>query len=141
MLASRDDDVPIPGRGSVLILVVESDPYIRALQQSLLGQRYSVDFVPDGEIALEIARRLHPRLLIADILVPKIDGLRVCKMLKDDPATRHVRVLIFSELLAEKRARECGADSFLHKPIEERRFLAEVERLLLSEPPRARIAR
>ncbi|XYI02219.1 response regulator [Sorangium sp. So ce1128] len=121
-------------KGSVLVLVVESDPYIRALQQALLGERYSVHFVADGEAALEAARRLHPRLLIADILVPKIDGLRVCRLLKQEPTTRHIPVLIFSELLAERRARESGADAFLHKPIDERRFLGEVQRLLDGEP-------
>lgn len=122
------------GRSSVLILVVEADPYIRALQQTLLGQRYSVHFATDGEAALEAARRLLPRMLIADILVPKLDGLRVCRLLKEDPATRHIRVLIFSELLAERRARDSGADAFLHKPIDERRFLGEVQRLLEDAP-------
>lgn len=122
------------GQGSVLILVVEPDPYIRALQQALLGDRYSVHFAADGAAALETARRLQPRLLIADILVPKIDGLRVCKLLKEEPATRHIRVLIFSELLAERRARESGADAFLHKPIDDRRFLGEVQRLLNETP-------
>lgn len=128
-----------PDPGSVLVLVVESDPYIRALQQSLLGERYLLHFVADGEVAIEAARRLLPRLLIADILVPKIDGLRVCKLLKADPATHRIRVLIFSELLAERRAREAGADAFLHKPIDEQRFLDEVQRLLAgsrtSNPP------
>lgn len=117
----------------VLVLVVESDPYIRALQRALLGTHYSTQFVADGEAALETARRLHPRLLIADILVPKIDGLRVCKLLKEDPATRGIAVLIFTELLAERRAREAGADAFLRKPLDEARFLAEVQ-LLLHEP-------
>lgn len=124
-------------KGSVLVLVVESDPYIRALQQHLLGERYSVHFVADGEVALEAARQLRPRLLIADILVPKIDGLRVCRLLKAEPATRDIRVLIFSELLAERRARESGADAFLHKPIDERRFLGEVQHLLGEEPEQA----
>jgi CheY-like chemotaxis protein len=62
---------PAPDKGSVLVLVVESAPYIRALQQSLLGERHTVHFVADGELALEPARRLLPRLLIADILVPQ----------------------------------------------------------------------
>lgn len=118
------------GQRSVLILVVEADPYTRALQQALLGDRYSVEFVTDGSVALEAARRLRPRLLIADILVPRIDGLRVCKLLKDDPETRTIAVLIFSELLAERRARDAGADAFLHKPIDEQRFIEEVQRLL-----------
>lgn len=125
---------PTADKGSVLVLVVEPDPYIRALQQSLLGERYTVHFVADGELAVEAARRLLPRLLIADILVPKIDGLRVCKLLKTAPATRGIRILIFSELLAERRAREAGADVFLRKPIDEAAFLGEVQRLLAEAP-------
>lgn len=121
----------------MLVLVVESDPYIRTLQKSLLGTQFSAEFVEDGARALELARRLRPRLLIADILVPKIDGLRVCKLLKEDPATRSICVLIFTELLAEQRARDAGADAFLRKPLDEARFLAEVERLL-NTPLRAR---
>lgn len=130
------EDESDKGKDRVLILVVESDPYIRALQQVLLGERYAVHFVTDGEVALAASRRLSPRLLIADILVPRIDGLRVCRLLKEDPATRHIRVLIFSELLAERRALESGADAFLHKPIDEQRFLGEVQRLLAEGPER-----
>lgn len=115
---------------SVLVLVVEADPYIRALQNALLGTRYAAEFVEDGEQALERARQLHPRLLIADILVPKTDGLSVARQLKQDPTTRDIRVLIFTELLAERRAREAGADAYLRKPLDERIFLAEVQRLL-----------
>lgn len=112
------------------MLVVESDPYTQALQKALLGTEYSVHFVVDGEQALEAVHRLHPRLLIADILVPKIDGLRVCRLIKQDPATQAIPILIFTELLAERRAREAGADAFLRKPLDETLFVREVQRLL-----------
>ena len=116
--------------GGVLILVIEPDPYIRALELALLSTSYSVRFVADGSAAIEAARGLRPCLLIADILVPKVDGLRVCRVLKEDPATRGIPVLIFTELLAERRAKEAGADAFLRKPVDEARFLREVQRLL-----------
>lgn len=116
--------------GEVLILVIEPDPYIRALELALLSTNYAVHFVADGHAAIEAARELRPCLLIADILVPKVDGLRVCRVLKEDPATRAIPVLIFTELLAERRAREAGADAFLRKPVDEARFLREVQRLL-----------
>lgn len=129
-----DDGVPgaphVDDGDRVLVLVVEPDPYSRTLQRELLAARYAVELVEDGEAALASIRRTRPLLLIAEILVPKLDGLRLCRMLKEDPATRDVSVLIFSELLAERRAREAGADAFLLKPIDERRFLAEVQRLL-----------
>lgn len=122
---------------TVVVLVVDPDPYTRALQEHLLGARYAAHVVSDGEAAIEAARRLHPVLLIADILVPKLDGLHVCHHLKSDPATRGIKVLIFTELLAERRARDAGADAFLRKPIDEARFLAEVERLLAAPAPGA----
>jgi putative two-component system response regulator len=118
----------------VLILVVEVDPYIRALQRSLLEEEYQLEFAGDGEAALALARTLTPRLLLADILVPKIDGLRVCRELKRDPRTRDIRVAIFSELYAERRAYEAGADAFIQKPVDEELFLARVRALLDAAP-------
>jgi CheY-like chemotaxis protein len=120
----------------VLILVVERDPYIQALEARLLESwGYQAAFAPDGMTALEMARQFLPRLLIAEILVPKLDGLRVCRQLKKEPETRHIKVLIFSELLAERRAYEAGADAFLRKPLDKQIFLRTVEALLeVSEP-------
>ncbi len=115
----------------VLILVVERDPYIQAIEARLLeAWGYQPVFVPDGVTALEKARELLPRLLIAEILVPRLDGLRVCRALKNDPATGHIKVLIYSELLAERRAYEVGADAFLRKPLDVSVFVATVARLL-----------
>ena len=117
--------------GHVLILVVETDPYIQMLEASLLGTLgYELVSAPDGVTAVQMVRRLRPRLLIAEILVPKLDGLRVCRQLKLDPETQSMKILIFSELLAERRAREAGADAFLRKPLEKRVFLDTVGRLL-----------
>jgi sigma-B regulation protein RsbU (phosphoserine phosphatase) len=123
----------------VLILVVERDPYIQALEARLLESwGYEAAFAPDGVVALEMARKLLPRLLIAEILVPKLDGLRVCREIKRDPLTWHIKVLIFSELLAERRAHEAGADLFLRKPLDKKEFLAAVEALLgFAEQPGA----
>jgi sigma-B regulation protein RsbU (phosphoserine phosphatase) len=115
----------------VLILVVERDPYIQALEARLLESwGYESAFAPDGVAALDMAHKLLPRLLISEILVPKLDGLRVCREVKRDPLTRHIKVLIFSELLAERRAHEAGADVFLRKPLDKNAFLKAVEELL-----------
>jgi CheY-like chemotaxis protein len=126
----------------VLILVVERDPYIQALEASLLDSwGYQPLFAPDGVTAVEMAHQLKPRLLIAEILVPRLDGLRVCRELKRDPDTRQIKVLIFSELLAERRALEAGADAFLRKPLGKRVFLTTVKALLqVPEPTQAGVS-
>jgi CheY-like chemotaxis protein len=114
-----------------LILVVERDPHVRELEQYFLEEAgYAVEFAADGQAALQQARALHPHILITEILVPKLDGLALCRALKQDPATRRIAVLVFSILLAEGRAREAGADSYLRKPLAERRLVETVRELL-----------
>jgi DNA-binding response OmpR family regulator len=117
--------------GRALILVVERDPHVRALERYFLERAgYAVEFVDNGQKAVEAARSLKPDILIAEILVPGKDGLSVCRALKADPETCSIIVLIFSILEAEQRAGEAGADGYLRKPLDDERLVAGVERLL-----------
>jgi CheY-like chemotaxis protein len=119
------------GADRALILVVERDPHVRELERYFLGEAgYSVEFAEDGLVALERARVLLPHILITEILVPRLDGLALCRTLKGDPATRDIAVLVFSILLAEGRAAEAGADGFLRKPLAERRLVETVRELI-----------
>jgi len=118
--------------GGVLILVVERDPHVRALETHFLQEAgYSVEFATDGNAALEHVRVLHPDIVISEILVPKLDGLALCRQIKADPATRHIAVVIFSILAASTRAAEAGADAFLLKPLAEHRLIGTVQQLLV----------
>jgi CheY-like chemotaxis protein len=118
--------------GGATILVVERDPHVRVLETFFLNEAgYAVEFSDDGAAALERARRLRPALVITEILVPKLDGLALCRLLKEDPETRGIRVLIFSILTASARARDAGADAFLRKPLAEQK-LVDTVRLLLA---------
>ena len=111
--------------------MVERDPNVRALERYFLEQAgYSVVFSEDGKQALAEARRLAPRILISEILVPRVDGLSVCRAIKGDPATCQTAVLIFSILAAEDRALEAGADAFLRKPVNDQLLVDTVEQLL-----------
>jgi len=115
----------------VLILVVERNPAVQRLERFFLEQAgYSVEFTNDGISALERARELKPAILVAEILVPALDGLSLCRALKADDATSHILVLIFSHLHAEDRALEAGADAFLIKPLNEELLIETVERLV-----------
>ncbi|HUH12887.1 MAG TPA: response regulator [Longimicrobiales bacterium] len=114
-----------------LILVVERDPHVRELERYFLEEAgYGVEFAEDGLAALEQARTLQPHIIITEILVPRLDGLALCRRIKQDPATRRIAVLVFSILLAEGRAREAGADSFLRKPLAESRLVDTVRELI-----------
>src|SRR3954471_2882150 len=93
-----------------LILVVERNPIVQRLERYFLEQAgYVVEFSSDGETALARINELKPTIVVTEILVPKLDGLSLCRRLKSDPSTRSILVLIFSHLHAEDRAIEAGA--------------------------------
>lgn len=116
---------------SALILVIERDRHIRTLERYFLEKAgYSVEFAEDGLQALERTKTLLPAILISEILVPRLDGLSVCRAIKSDPTTRSVTVLIFSILAAEERALEAGADAFLRKPLNDTLLVQSVNKLL-----------
>jgi CheY-like chemotaxis protein len=115
----------------VLILVVERNPAVQRLEKFFLEQAgYTVEFANDGLTALARARELLPSILVTEIMVPKLDGLSLCRALKSDPGTRQIVVLMFSNLHAEDRAREAGADAFLYKPLNEQLLIETVQGLI-----------
>jgi two-component system response regulator MprA len=117
--------------GGALVLVVERDPYVRELEAFFLNDAgFSVDFVADGRAALEAARERKPAIVVTEILVPQLDGLALCRAIKDDPTLSSTVVLVFSILAAHGRAREAGADAFLMKPLAERQLVQTVRELL-----------
>jgi CheY-like chemotaxis protein len=114
-----------------LILVVERNPLVQRLEKFFLEQAgYGVEFASDGLSALQHARELRPAILVTEVLVPKLDGLSLCREIKNDPNTSSTRVLIFSHLHAEERAREVGADAFLVKPLNEDLLIETVTTLI-----------
>jgi CheY-like chemotaxis protein len=120
-----------------MILCVERDPYVRELETFFLTEAgFSVTFAEDGVKALELAQQLHPDVIITEILVPRLDGLALCRRLKSDPATSDIAVLVFSLLSAESRAEDAGADAFLHKPLSPQVLKERVRNVLLARSPK-----
>ena len=120
--------------GKAIILVVDRDPHIRELEAHFLDKAgFSVIFAQDGEDALAQARRTIPDIVVTEILVPGLDGLTLCRQLKEDPRTRRIAVLVFSILSAAVRATEAGADAFLRKPLADRVLIDTVDLLLAAK--------
>jgi two-component system alkaline phosphatase synthesis response regulator PhoP len=118
-----------------LVLIADRDPSVRALQEHFLTHAgYVVEFADDGEIALELARTIQPQLIVTEILLPKIDGLSLCRLLRDDPLTREIPVMVFTILASAGRAREAGATAFLRKPFVDSIFVPAVQGLVASQP-------
>jgi CheY-like chemotaxis protein len=70
----------------------------------------------DGEEALAVARREHPRLIVLDLMMPKMDGWAVGRALRRDPALSHIPVIVLSAQVEEGCARTMGAAAALQKP-------------------------
>lgn len=108
--------VPTPFR----VLLVDDEPVIRELVRTMLeGGGVEVRTVAEGARALPEARAFQPHLVLLDIVMPGLDGLAVCRLLKADPALHGVAVHM---LTARSRpqdhaaARKAGADGYIEKP-------------------------
>jgi DNA-binding response OmpR family regulator len=122
---------PPGARGSAVILVVERDPHVRELEGYFLERAgFTVQFAQDGEQALRMVRSVEPDLVITEVLVPRVDGLAVCRRIKEDSALSGTAVLVFSILAVGRRASEAGADAFLLKPLAEKSLVETVKELL-----------
>ncbi len=101
------------------VLVVEDENFlIRALEDNLTTEGYTVDIAENGEEALEKIKRRKPDLILLDILMPKRDGFYVLEEMKKNPEWKLIPVIVLSNLgedTAIKRALEMGADDFLVK--------------------------
>lgn len=118
-----------------LILIAERDQNVRDLQSHFLGLAgFAVEFADDGQTALDRAHLIRPTLVITEILIPKIDGLSLCRRLGQDPLTRDIPVIVFSILAAAARAADAGAKAFLRKPFIGSVFLATVEHVIAAQP-------
>ncbi len=118
-------------RGAIMILVAERDPITAQLEEYFLRKEgYEVRVVLDGRKAVQEARTMQPDLIIVDVILPGLNGLKVCEQLKADPETAHIALLVFSVLDVRDRALGAGADAFLLKPLEQPKLIEIVKSML-----------
>ncbi len=113
------------------VLVADDDPGIRSLLKLLLARRgFEVLDVANGLLALEIAKREQPDLVLLDWVMPIMDGREATAKLKADPATRHIPIVMLtsqSRIDDKVAALEAGAQDFLTKPFDSRELVARIE--------------
>jgi two-component system response regulator VicR len=116
---------------SVKVLIVDDEPpIIDVLSYNLARANYEVVVARDGEQALTLARREQPDLIVLDLMLPKLDGLEVCRALRRE---RDVPIIMLTALDAEIDrvvGLELGADDYVVKPFSVRELMARVKNLL-----------
>lgn len=124
------------------VFIVDKDIHLRKLLVEFLSDlNCRLHFFDDGYMALDAARRRRPALVITEVLVPKLDGLTLCRLIKGDPTLSSVKVLVLSFLSAEDRALLSRADEFIKKPIQRPIILEAVRALIrasITERPNER---
>jgi two-component system phosphate regulon response regulator PhoB len=122
------------------VLVVEDDPPTAlVLRRMLESAGYIVHGLAGGRPVVQKVRELAPALVVLDFMLPDMDGLEICRLLKADAATRQVPILMLTAAAAqdlETRARQAGVSDFLAKPITNaHEFLQRVKQVLDSTSP------
>jgi DNA-binding response OmpR family regulator len=116
------------------ILLVEDDgDLIELLSFNLKASGFSVGTAKDGVEGLKKARTLAPDLILLDLMLPELDGFAVCEILRRDPLTATIPIVIltaWSSELARLTVLHAGANAFLTKPFSPRRLVARVQQMI-----------
>ena len=103
------------------LLIVEDEENIANAQKLILQDKFNVYFAKDGEEGLQKAKELNPDLIILDIMLPKMDGLHVCKNIRMDENLSETKILMVTakdQIKDEIHGMELGADDYIMKPFE-----------------------
>jgi len=119
-----------------ILIVDDEHDFIELLQYKLAGHGYELIVANDGVHALSQARTLKPNLILLDILLPDLDGLSVCEILRRQPGTKKIPIIFMSALTGDvtKRTAAIQADDFFTKPLDLNRLEKRIEELLHCEP-------
>ena len=116
------------------ILVVDDDIVNRDIIKTRLeAAGYDVVEAGNGEEGVKTAQDLAPDLILMDVMMPKVDGRLACRMLKSDPKTKDIPVVMLtarSQQMEELRGWESGADEYLVKPCNHQRLLELIAKFL-----------
>jgi DNA-binding response OmpR family regulator len=114
------------------VLVVEDDVQLaEMLTEALINRQYSVDVAHDGEIARDWVDVLTYDLILLDITLPKLDGIRFCRLLRDRQSTVPILILTARDTIADKIiGLDAGADDYMVKPFDLEELMARIRALL-----------
>lgn len=117
------------------ILIIDDDDDHLAVTSNLLRHIGKFDVVAstDSASAMEIIRREKPDLILLDIMMPKVDGLSICKQVKESSDLNYIKVIVYSAKIFEvdrKNAMKVGADAYISKVIESGKLIDTINKIL-----------
>jgi len=116
------------------VLIVDDNPNVlKLLNISLSKAGYDIVEAENGEVAFQVANKEMPDLIISDIMMPQMDGIELCWMIRENskvPLVPFIFLTSFDDSEMEIRGFRAGADEYLNKPIDRKELLERVEELL-----------
>ena len=109
------------GQKRRILLVDDETDIVKVVGRRLEAAGFEVSVAVDGQAALMKVREYPPDLIILDLMLPKLDGYEVCTLLKQNPQTKHIPVVMFTAKRDEQdywKGMSCGADAYLTKPFD-----------------------
>jgi PleD family two-component response regulator len=125
--------MPAKTRKSRILIADDNGPNVELLEAYLAEVDCEIAVAVDGKDTLDKVASFKPDLILLDVMMPKFSGFEVCQKLRDDPATRHIMVLMvtaLNELGDIERAVDAGTDDFLSKPVNKLELVKRVENML-----------
>ncbi|MDO8750041.1 MAG: response regulator transcription factor [Dehalococcoidia bacterium] len=116
--------------GERILVIEDEENLLEALRYNLQKEGYQVVTAADGEKGLALAREAKPDLLVLDIMLPKLDGLEVCRLLRREADIPILMLTAKAEEVDRVVGLELGADDYLTKPFSMRELLARIRALL-----------
>lgn len=114
-------------------MVDDEEDLVKTVAFRLEANGYEVTSAYNGMEAIDKVHKDNPDLVILDIMLPKIDGYKVCGLLKKDPRYKDIPIIMFSARAQEsdiKMGEEAGADAYITKPFEPQALLEKIRELL-----------
>lgn len=124
---------------SKVVIVEDEETLARNLAEKLRADGFTVITALDGEEGLEKVRSEHPDLIVLDIMLPRLDGLSICRIVRHDPTTTHIPIIMLTARGTEVDkivGLESGADDYIVKPFSLGEFLARVRAVMRRVPGR-----
>lgn len=139
----EESEVPAETQGSMdgrkKLLIVEDNKEFRSFLKEQFEERYEVKEAADGEEGEKVAIDENPDLIISDIMMPKVDGIELCRRIKTNVQTSHIPVILLTARTADEvkiNSYEVGADSYMSKPFNFDMLMVRVEKLIEQQEKR-----
>ncbi len=116
-----------------ILIVDDEEGIVKVVKMYLEHHDYEVITADDGQVGLQKAKTEKPDLIVLDLMLPRIDGYKVCGLLKRDARYAKIPVILFTAKSQEKDVKlgeEVGADAYVIKPFEPEVLLSKIEELL-----------